>query len=276
METNSITNAKTIGEIIAETSAVKGKRNTGELSKDDFLNLLVTQLQYQDPLKPMEDKEFISQMAQFSSLEQMQNMSRAFTDTKAFAMIGKEITANLLEDGSFAYKTITGVVSSVKLNGSGTVVVVDGRDIPVDKVSDVREYEITREESSLMNYANLIGLKTIGEINDTKIGETMLIAGTVGSIAKENGSIMAYIDDVAINASTFGDTDAFVSMEELELYLQNNIDTKITVKTYNSNGVEVSVEGLLREYTIDENLVVLVIIDEVPVSVNNLTGLSNQ
>ena len=81
---------KTIDQIIATNEANKvGKRNTGVLGKDDFLQLLITQLQHQDPMNPASDTEFIAQVAQFSSLEQMQNMNSATQQQQGYALIGK-------------------------------------------------------------------------------------------------------------------------------------------------------------------------------------------
>ncbi|MEW6755829.1 MAG: flagellar hook assembly protein FlgD [Candidatus Latescibacterota bacterium] len=75
------------------------------LGKDDFLRLLTVQLQYQDPLNPMDNTEFIAQMAQFSSLEQLQNMNQslerdlgaqselqgAFRNNLATALVGRQV-----------------------------------------------------------------------------------------------------------------------------------------------------------------------------------------
>lgn len=71
-----------------------------ELGKDEFMQILVTQLRNQDPLSPMEDKDFISQMAQFSVLEQMQNMNTGSSFAQACALVGKQAYATMVgEDG---------------------------------------------------------------------------------------------------------------------------------------------------------------------------------
>ncbi|OKP79023.1 flagellar hook capping protein [Paenibacillus sp. P3E] len=75
------------------------KKTTGNstLGKDQFLKILITQLQNQDPMQPMEDKEFIAQMAQFSSVEQLMNISTQMTAMNqslgaVSGLIGKDIT----------------------------------------------------------------------------------------------------------------------------------------------------------------------------------------
>ncbi|MEA3297131.1 MAG: flagellar hook capping FlgD N-terminal domain-containing protein [candidate division Zixibacteria bacterium] len=79
-----------------------------ELGKNDFLQLMITKLQYQDPLNPMEDEDFIAQLAQFSSLEQMNNIAegistsnewdylqmQSINNTMAAGLIGKDVKAS--------------------------------------------------------------------------------------------------------------------------------------------------------------------------------------
>jgi flagellar basal-body rod modification protein FlgD len=84
-------------------SAKSGSTKPGELGRDDFLNLLVTQLQYQDPLNPMDSTDFTAQLAQFSSLEQLSNMNTkmdeltrvqgAFANAQAVGYIGRDVLA---------------------------------------------------------------------------------------------------------------------------------------------------------------------------------------
>ncbi len=112
---NGTDKAKLSMQVDSFNKALNGNRvQQSELGKDDFMKILITQLSHQDPTKPMEDKEFIAQMAQFSSLEQMTNMSQQFTSvaqklnsSSAMSVLGQDV--ELLVNG----QNIQGSVEAV-------------------------------------------------------------------------------------------------------------------------------------------------------------------
>jgi flagellar basal-body rod modification protein FlgD len=104
-----------------------GKNPEQNMGKDDFLKILITQLSYQDPTAPMEDKEFIAQMAQFSTLDQMTSMSNdfkrlanMFAGTEAASALGKSV--ELVEGEGVVQGTVKavsrGAVPQVLVNGA--------------------------------------------------------------------------------------------------------------------------------------------------------------
>ncbi|MBN2532476.1 MAG: flagellar hook assembly protein FlgD [Spirochaetales bacterium] len=127
MKTRAITDA-------VNKQVFDGKIYKNEMDKDAFLKLLITQLANQDPMQPLEDKEFIAQMAQFSTLEQMNNMSAGFENltsglqnlshliagNNALSMLGKVVEIDT-DDG-----IIKGLVEKVS-GGETQQVFVGGR-----------------------------------------------------------------------------------------------------------------------------------------------------
>lgn len=114
------------------------RKKQDDLGKDDFMKLLVTQLRYQDPMQPMEDKEFIAQMAQFSSLEQMQNLNTSMLTVQANSMIGANIAWK--DDKGSEH---TGLVSSVKITNGQPSLMVGDVNVSLDQVTTVESPHTT-------------------------------------------------------------------------------------------------------------------------------------
>lgn len=115
------------------------KSGYNALDKNSFLKLLVTQLQKQDPTNPMNDKEFISQMAQFSSLEQMNNVANQMTKmraSQATALIGKMVLGKDIETD----KPLQGIPTTTLYQSDGSVLLrINGRFTKLDDVTAVTE-----------------------------------------------------------------------------------------------------------------------------------------
>lgn len=122
------------------TASSAAGRGIERLGKQEFLQLLVAQLRSQDPLKPMEDKEFITQLAQFTTLETMQSLDKrleALTQAQLLAqaatLLGRDIEATT-SDGT----TLSGTVSEVRMANGTPQLVVGEHTVPLSQVTRVR------------------------------------------------------------------------------------------------------------------------------------------
>lgn len=120
-----------------KTIVQNGRKTSSELGKDDFLKLLITQLSNQDPTSPMEDTQFISQMAQFSSLEQMTNMSSSFekmasfiNSSEAASTLGKTVEVDLCDTST------KGIVEGAT-RGANPQILVNGMYYSMDKIKAI-------------------------------------------------------------------------------------------------------------------------------------------
>jgi flagellar basal-body rod modification protein FlgD len=144
MELQSVLSARDLTDlnrIVKEHNAKTspGRNPEQNLGKDDFLKILITQLSYQDPTAPMEDKEFIAQMAQFSTLDQMTSMSNDFkrltnmlAGTEATSSLGKSVE---LVEGD---RVVQGTVKAIS-RGDMPQVLVNGTYYSWEQVTKVFE-----------------------------------------------------------------------------------------------------------------------------------------
>jgi flagellar basal-body rod modification protein FlgD len=122
-----------------KANVIEGRKIKQTMDKDDFLTLLVTQLKNQDPSAPLEDKQFIAQMAQFSQLEQMNNLTGEFQKLSAMMTAGNAV--NVLGkqvEISKGNEVVTGTVTQVT-SGLYPQVLVNGQYYDYKDVTSVSQ-----------------------------------------------------------------------------------------------------------------------------------------
>ncbi len=120
----------------------------GELGKDAFMQLLVTQMQYQDPLNPSDNTQYISQLATFSQLEQMQNIAQTTTNSQAFSLVGKNVIVKANSTSNSSNNFITGKVDFVYVTGSSTKLSIDGNLYSFDQLDTVLDDNYVTEQKT--------------------------------------------------------------------------------------------------------------------------------
>jgi flagellar basal-body rod modification protein FlgD len=126
---------------------IVGLNEDASLQKDMFLKLMIAQLKNQDPTAPMDQKDMMASMTQFSQVEQMQNMTKAMETislTQGVGLIGREVEYKMLDKNAqgqvIGELTFTGVVDHVKQSGGSIKLVLvkpegAGDDVPATEIS---------------------------------------------------------------------------------------------------------------------------------------------
>ena len=131
-----IKDGKIVESTTASSLAKETKKSGSTMDKEAFLKLLVAQMKYQDPLEPTSNTEFVSQYAQFSSLEQMQNMSATLELSRASTLVGQTVSVNTT-DSTGKSTTIQGVVDYVVYENNKAYVSIGGELYSLDDVYGV-------------------------------------------------------------------------------------------------------------------------------------------
>jgi flagellar basal-body rod modification protein FlgD len=108
------------------TSASTATAPSQTLGINDFMKLLATQFEEQDPLQPMDDTAFIAQTAQFTALQQTTTLTQNMTQMAANSYIGRQVTVN-----SPTGQTATGTVTGVDTSGTTPNLIINGAEYPL-------------------------------------------------------------------------------------------------------------------------------------------------
>lgn len=121
-------------------SAEKKASNSG-LDKQAFLKLLVAQMKYQDPMEPTDNTEYIAQLANFSELEEMQNLAASMSFQRASGLVGQEVVCKVTNSSTGNTEFVSGLVDYVVYENNKAYVSINDSLYSVDDIYQVIDQE---------------------------------------------------------------------------------------------------------------------------------------
>lgn len=178
----------------------KFKDSTEEMvSSDTFLSLLVAEMTNQDPMEPTSNTEFVTQMAQFTSLQYSKDSATYSMSNYASSLVGKTVTASKM-DGS-KQVTKTGVVESVMKSGKTYMLNIDGVSFDISNVTSIgTTSDSSTGTSSGSSLGELIAKASMmigmaATVNPGVEGGSLLDSGIITSIQVKDGQVRVIIND---------------------------------------------------------------------------------
>ncbi len=144
------------GKVVANYTTDTNERKTGNdsLDKDAFLQILVAEMQYQDPLEPSSNTEWVTQMSSFTQVEELQSLGDSIKEQGAADLVGKRVILAETDSSSGSTTYVTGVVQCIEKLSDGVYLSIDDNLYNVDKlysVVDEAYYEQLMQEADKKN-----------------------------------------------------------------------------------------------------------------------------
>ncbi len=229
------------GKLVNKTSSSSSSKKSGsEMGKDEFLQLLVAQMKYQDPLEPTDNTQYVSQLATFSSLQEMQNLNQTSVNSQAFNMVGKEV---IMETTTSSGKTsyLQGTVDFVTISGNKAYLSIEdklysaedlysvvGDDYLISQqVPTVTKTELTYNHNNPKDQTVEI---TLGEDDY----EATMVVVVINNKAVSNDDLSYADGKITISKDAFSDLDAgtyevgFVFNDTLKTTYTDKVTIKVT------------------------------------------------
>lgn len=141
-----------VQDVTKLTSSEETKTSNSSLDKQAFLQLLVAQMKYQDPLEPTSNTEYISQLATFSELEEMQNMRSSIDLQRASSLVGQEVFVKTTDAATGSTDYVHGKVDYVIYENGKAYLSIDGNNYPLDDLDSIYNGEYTEAYNAAFDW----------------------------------------------------------------------------------------------------------------------------
>ncbi|ADU28065.1 flagellar hook assembly protein FlgD [Ethanoligenens harbinense] len=144
-----ISSISSLGSLPAASSTLSTDDSSSTFGMSDFFTLMTKQLEYQDPLEPTDNSQFMAQMAQFSMVEQTQKLAQTAGIQAGTAMVGKDVLYTTTDASTGVSATSEGVVQAVDFSDSSTPqCYINGGWVPLTDVTRVTSTDLVSSSGS--------------------------------------------------------------------------------------------------------------------------------
>ena len=147
--TAQVIDGKVVANYTSDTNTTK--KGSDSVDQDAFLKILVAEMQYQDPLEPSSNTEWVSQMASFSQIEELQNLSSSMSEQGAYALVGKRVIIAASENTTGEVNYVTGIVQCIEKQSDGIYLSVNDYLYKYDQLYSVVDEDYYNELISEAN-----------------------------------------------------------------------------------------------------------------------------